>query len=115
MNINKPPSNLHFIADLKTHYLRIPAPNGEHAYMFYALVPGPICKMFFLFVNKMSITDLGIWSANTKPNSPTSWIVNFRNINEESSIKKELLRRAEQLKSNLVKLGLLTRGSTNDY
>jgi hypothetical protein len=113
--MNKPPSNLHFIADFKVHYTRIPAPKGEHAHMYYALVPGPICKMFFLFVNKVRITDLGIWSANTKPNSPTSRIVELRNMIAESSIKKELLRRAEQLKSNLVKLALLNWGSTHDY
>jgi hypothetical protein len=115
VNINKPPSNMHFIADFKVHYVRIPAPNGEHAYMFYALVPGPICKMFFLFVDKMSITDLGIWSDRTKPNSPNKWIAHLRNINAESSIKEELFKNAKQLQKILVKLRLLNWGRTHDY
>jgi hypothetical protein len=115
MNMSRPPSNLHLIADCKAHYLKIRTPNGEQAYMFYALVPGPSCKMFLLFVNKLNITDLETWTANIKPNSPIQWIAHSRNINAESLIKKELLRRAKQLKSNLVKLGLLNRGSKNGH
>ena len=110
MNMNKSPSSLQIIGDCKAHYLRIPAPSGEQAYMFYALVPGPICKMFFLFMNKISMTDLAIWTDKSTPNSPTKWPRQLRNVNAENDIKKGLIKDAEQLQSILANLGLLNFG-----
>jgi hypothetical protein len=101
---------MHLIGDCKVHNLRSKPTDGEKAYMFYVLVPGPICKMFFLFMNKMDITKQEIWSDKSTPSSPLKWIEHLRNINAESSIQRELVNFAKQRQSNLRRIGLLKLG-----
>jgi hypothetical protein len=101
---------MHLIGDCKVHNLRSKPTNDEKVYMFYVLVPGPICKMFFLFMNKMDITKVEIWSDKSIPNSQQEWIEHLRNINAESSIQRELVNSAKQGQSNLRGIELLKLG-----
>ncbi|MFT6910226.1 MAG: hypothetical protein ACJAS1_006954 [Oleiphilaceae bacterium] len=110
MNINKSSSNLHLIGDGKVHYIVSKTTDGEKAYIFYVLVPGPICKFFFLFVNKLTVSALHVWDHKFTPISHLEWIWELRNINEQNHITKELIKDAKKQQKTLNGLGLLNLG-----
>jgi hypothetical protein len=110
MNKNRSPVTLYLNGDFCIQYITGETTTGEKAYMLYVFIPGPVCKMFFLFVNKMVITPIAIWSDNSIPNSPTESIEHLRNINAESSIQRELVNFAKHFQSNLRGIELLKLG-----